>query len=151
MPGSANYVSASRALWSATKPNTIALTGAVLIGQLAPGTSLGDPTTNTADGFGFKAGVGASQDLTIMVYGTAALPALVTAKDASPPGKGYLIIVNKSGTRADIFNVSVQEAAAFPVVDDDARARVRYMFNADNDTIEDFHTVVSGSLTLPTE
>ena len=149
MPGSAAYVSAKRALWSPTKLLTVNLGTAIDLGPLAPGTALGDPSVATADGFGRKAGTMASQDITIVAYGAVVVAALVTAAGANPPAEGFIYITNKSGTRADGFAVSVVTAHLMPVTDDAARARVRYQFYADNDTVEDFHTVIAGTLVFP--
>lgn len=142
----ANFVNARYALYSATEISTADLSAATYLGALAPGTSIGEPDVATADGFGRKLAVAASQDITVVTYGSAAEAALATAAIAAEPPDGYLYIVNGSKTRADKFKVNVVSSEVWPVVDDDSRARVRYQFYANSDTVADYHDTVEGAI-----
>ena len=145
----ASFVNARFAVFSATELATVDLSTGTNLGALAPGTTLNEPDVTTADAFGRKAAVMASQDVAVVVYGATADAALITAFTANPPTGGWLYIVNGSKTRADKFKVSVVSAEPWPVVDEEARARVRYQFYADSDTIADYHDVIEGVIILP--
>lgn len=145
---SASFVNARRALWSAAPLGTVDLSTATNLGPLAPGTSMGEIDIRTADAFGHEVAVGAGQKPQVAVYASALIAALVTASEAVAV-KGYVYIVNGSGTRIDCFHANAVAAYLMPVADEEARARCVYRFSADSDKPADFHTVVTGVVIFP--
>lgn len=145
----ASFVNARYVGFSTSEITGVDLSAALDLGTIAPGTSFGEPDVTTADGFGIKAAVAAGQDITVITYGDTVIEDLVTAANGNPPTGGWLYVVNGSKTRADRFAVRVVSAEAWPVGDDEARARVRYQFYANSDTVADYHSVTTGVIVLP--
>jgi hypothetical protein len=129
--------SARRVYWNATKITDGDFSAATEIGTLAPGSELPLPDSLTADGFGFNAEVGATIAPSLMVYSTTVVAAITTAKDASPPTRGFVHVINANDSGYSWYKVHPVAAFIVPRQTERQRPMCAYSFFGEEDTAEE--------------